>query len=221
MGTVVAIVPAGGSGERLGSGRPKAFVPVAGRALLDWSVEVLASACDRVVVAVPAGEEAPPDRVRGGDSRSASVRSALEAAPEAEVAVVHDAARPLLTRELVERCLAALAGGPFDGVIAAARVTDTIKQADGAGRVLRTLERSALWAVQTPQVFHAAALRRALAVDGATLAAATDDASLLEAAGGTVGVVESSPENLKVTTPLDLRVAEALLRARTPARPVQ
>ena len=182
--------------------------------MLDWSVEVLASVCDRVVAAVPPGFEAPPDRVSGGRWRSASVRAALAAVPEAEVAVVHDAARPLLTRELVERCLAALLEGDADGVIAAARVTDTIKEADGEGRVVRTLDRSVLWAVQTPQVFRAATLRRALDVDESALATATDDASLVEAAGGSIAVVEAPRENLKVTTAEDLRVAEALLTLR-------
>jgi 2-C-methyl-D-erythritol 4-phosphate cytidylyltransferase len=212
--SVVGIVPAGGSGERLGVDRPKAFVVLAGRPLLDWSVEVLSAICDRVVVAVPAGHESPPDRVAGGPSRSASVRAGLAAAPEATMAVVHDAARPLVTRDLVERCIAALEGGAADGVIAAAPVTDTIKQADGSGRVTRTLDRSTLWAVQTPQVFRAEALRRALEVDDATLAAATDDASLVEAAGGTIGVVEAPRENLKVTTETDLHVAEAMLARR-------
>ena len=214
--SVVGIVPAGGRGERLGVDRPKAFVVLAGRPMLDWSVRVLASICDRVVVAVPAGHEEPPDRVAGGASRSASVRAGLAAAPEAAVVVVHDAARPLITLDLVERCVAALREGDADGVIAAAPVTDTIKQADGSGRVVRTLDRSNLWAVQTPQVFRAGALRRALEVDEATLARATDDASLVEAAGGTVAVVQSSPENLKVTTPLDLRLAETLLELRAP-----
>jgi len=214
--SVVGIIPAGGSGERLGVDRPKAFVVLAGRPLLDWSVEVLKSICDRVVVVVPAGREAPPDRVAGGASRSASVRAGLAAAPEASVAVVHDAARPLLTRDLVERCLAALEEQGADGVIAAAPVTDTIKQADAEGRVLQTLDRSTLWAVQTPQVFRAEALRGALDVDEAALARATDDAGLVEAAGGTVVVVESPRENLKVTTSLDLRLAEALLEVRTP-----
>jgi len=214
--SVVGIVPAGGSGERLGVDRPKAFVVLAGRPLLDWSVEVLKSICDRVVVVVPAGREAPPDRVAGGASRSASVRAGLAAAPEASVAVVHDAARPLLTRDLVERCLVALEEQGADGVIAAAPVTDTIKQADAEGRVLQTLDRSTLWAVQTPQVFRAEALRGALDVDEAALARATDDAGLVEAAGGTVVVVESPRENLKVTTSLDLRLAEALLEVRTP-----
>ena len=176
---------------------------------------MLRAVCDRVVVAVPAGHVAPPDRVQGGASRSASVRLALEAAPEAEVVVVHDAARPLLTRDLVARCLVALEAAGADGAIAAAPVTDTVKEADRHGRVLRTLDRSALWAIQTPQVFRADVLRRALDVDESVLAAATDDASLVEAVGGAVTVVEAPRENLKVTTALDLAVAESLLTART------
>ena len=227
---LVGLIPAGGSGERLrpglaANGRadapppPKAFALLAGRPLLDWSLDVLSAVCDRVVVAVPPGHEAPPDRVRGGPSRSASVRLALEAAPEAETVVVHDAARPLLTRELVDRCLAALHDGSADGVIAAARVVDTVKVADPHGRVLRTLDRSTLWTVQTPQVFPADVLRRALDVDESELAAATDDASLVEAAGGSVTVVEASHENMKVTTAFDLTVAESLLAARSPSAP--
>jgi 2-C-methyl-D-erythritol 4-phosphate cytidylyltransferase len=208
---VVGIVPAGGSGERLGAERPKAFAVLGGRALLEYSLDALAPVCDRVVVAVPPGHEDAPDRVAGGGSRSESVRNAVLAAPEADVYAVHDAARPLVTQELVERCLAALHG--VDGVVAAARISDTVKEAGPGGRVTRTLDRSTLWAVQTPQVFHADVLRRALEVDAATLAAATDDASLVEAAGGSVRVVEAPPENLKVTRPADLRMAEALLGA--------
>jgi 2-C-methyl-D-erythritol 4-phosphate cytidylyltransferase len=212
---VVGIIPAAGSGERLGASGPKAFALCGGRSLLDWSLEVLGSVCDRVVVAVPAGYEAPPDRIPGGACRSESVRLALAAAPEADVAVVHDAARPLITRELVERCLEALEG--WDGVVAAAPVADTIKEADSSCRVVRTLERGSLWAIQTPQVFRADVLRRALDVDADTLAAATDDASLVEAAGGSVRVLEAPADNLKVTRPVDLQLAEALLRARTVA----
>jgi 2-C-methyl-D-erythritol 4-phosphate cytidylyltransferase len=219
---VVGIVPAGGSGERLGADRPKAFVVCAGRPLIEWSLEVLGAVCDRVVVAAPQGYDEDTDRVpvpggaeaptwvRGGDSRSASVRNALEAAPEAEVAVVHDAARPLVTRELVERCLAALEPG-VDGAIAAVPMTDTVKEAAPDGRVMRTLDRSSLWSIQTPQVFRADVLRRALERDAAALAAATDDAALVEDAGGVVTVVESFPENIKVTRESDLRIAEALL----------
>ena len=115
----------------------------------------------------------------------------------------------------LDRCLAALRDGRWDGAIAAAPVIDTVKEADRDGRVLRTLERSALWTVQTPQAFRAEALRRALDVDEAQLAAATDDAFLVEVAGGSVTVVEAPRENLKVTTALDLRVAESLLAARS------
>jgi 2-C-methyl-D-erythritol 4-phosphate cytidylyltransferase len=164
-----------------------------------------------VVVAVPPGFSYP-DSVEGGPVRSDSVRRALAAAPEATVAVVHDAARPLLTRDLVERCIAGLDGG-FDGAIAASPVVDTIKQADADGRVTRTLDRSTLWAIQTPQVFRADVLRRALDVAESTLAAATDDASLVEAAGGSVRVVEAPPENFKVTGPADLERAARALRA--------
>src|SRR4051795_11978871 len=103
---VVGIVPAAGRGERLGSDGPKAFVVCAGRPLVEWSLDVLEEVCDRVVVAVPSDLEEASDRVRGGAVRSASVRAALAAAPEADIVVVHDAARPLLTRELAEHCIA-------------------------------------------------------------------------------------------------------------------
>jgi 2-C-methyl-D-erythritol 4-phosphate cytidylyltransferase len=208
--TVVGIVPAGGSGERLGADRPKAFVVCAGRPLIEWSLEVLRSACDRIVVAAPPPYDQQPDFVRGGESRSASVKNALAAAPEATIAVVHDAARPLVTLSLVERCVAALEPG-IDGAIAAVPMTDTVKEAATDGRVVRTLDRSALWSIQTPQVFRADVLRSALERDAAALAAATDDASLVEEMGATVRVVESFPENLKVTRKSDLRIAEALL----------
>ena len=108
---VVGIVPAGGSGERLGADRPKAFVVCAGRPLIEWSLEVLDAVCDRVIVAAPPDYDDGPGRVRGGESRSASVRNAVAAADEADVFVVHDAARPLVSRELVERCLEALVPG--------------------------------------------------------------------------------------------------------------
>ena len=149
----------------------------------------------------------------GGDSRSASVRNAVLAAPEASVYVVHDAARPLVTPELVRRCIDALEPG-VDGAIAAARMTDTVKQAGTDGRVMRTLDRSSLWRIQTPQVFRAGVLREALDRDPAALAAATDDASLVEEIGGSVHVVEAPPQNMKVTNESDLRVAEALLAGR-------
>jgi 2-C-methyl-D-erythritol 4-phosphate cytidylyltransferase len=209
----VALLVAAGSGERLGHGRPKALVEVAGRTLLDWSLAALhAAGIDQVVVALPEDAETPDGciGVRGGATRSASVRAALAVAPPGDV-VVHDAARPLAEPALFIRTLEALADA--DCAIAAAPVTDTIKQAH-AGTVTATLDRALLWAVQTPQAFRRAALERALAVPDDVLAQATDDAWLVERAGGSVRIVESSAANFKITTPHDLRVAELLLAAR-------
>jgi 2-C-methyl-D-erythritol 4-phosphate cytidylyltransferase len=206
--SVVGIVPAGGSGERLGADRPKAFVVLAGRPMVEWSLEALRSACSRTVLAVPAGFEEPPDRVAGGASRSASVRNALAAAPEATVVVVHDAARPLVTPDLVARCIDALSEA--DGAIAAVPVTDTVHVASPDRLIAASPDRSTLWAAQTPQVFRADVLRRALAGGDS----ATDEAALVAAAGGTVRLIEGSSDNIKVTTPTDLRLAEALLRDR-------
>ncbi len=209
----VALLVAAGSGERLGHGRPKALVEVAGRTLLDWSLAALhAAGIAQVVVALPDGAQAPEGclGVRGGETRSASVRAALAAAPPGDV-LVHDAARPLAEPELFERTLAALEHA--DCAIAAARVTDTIKQADEQV-VTATLDRSRLWAVQTPQAFRRDVLERALAVPDDVLAQATDDAWLVERAGGSVRIVESSAANFKITTPHDLRVAELLLAGR-------
>jgi len=201
---------AAGRGERLGAPGPKAFVMLAGRPMLEWSLEALRAApsVERVVVAVPPGVSYP-DAVSGGEARSESVRNALRAAGDADVVVVHDAARPLLDADLVERCVAGLDGG-VDAVIAAAPVTDTVKEA-ADGIVERTLDRTRLWSVQTPQVFRRAALERALDQPGEVLAAATDDAGLVEAQGGVVRVVESTARNLKVTTPTDLALAALLL----------
>jgi 2-C-methyl-D-erythritol 4-phosphate cytidylyltransferase len=151
--------------------------------------------------------------VPGGAERSHSVRNALAEAGGGDPILVQDAARPLLTPELAERCLAAVADGA-DAAIAAARVTDTTKEAGSDGVVTRTLDRSRLWAVQTPQVFRRAALAAALAQPDGVLAAATDDAALVESAGGRVVVVEAPAENVKVTTPVDLHLAELLLRSR-------
>ena len=178
---------------------------------MEWSVDTLSAVCDRVVVAVPESYERG-DWIRGGRWRSESVRLALEAAPDASVAVVHDAARPLVTEDLVRECIAALEG--VDGAIAAAPMTDTVKEAGLDGVVARTLDRSRLWRVQTPQVFRADALRRALDVSDEALAAATDDAALVEAAGGAIRVVEAPADNIKVTRPVDLALAELLLRER-------
>ena len=208
----VALLVAAGSGERLGAARPKAFVEVAGRPMLEWSLAALrAAGVERIVVALPKGASAPPGciGVRGGATRSESVRAALAAAAGTGPVVVHDAARPLVPPELFTRALAALEEA--DCAIAAARVTDTIKEAGDDGAVVATHDRSRLWSVQTPQAFRRPALEAALAVDPAILAQATDDAWLVERAGGSVRVVESSPANFKITTPHDLTVADLLL----------
>lgn len=211
----VALLVAAGSGERLGAGVPKAFVALAGRPMLEWSVEALrAAGIEEIVVALPPGTAAPHGcvGVAGGATRSASVRNALAAVTADGHVVVHDAARPLVTAAHFLNTLAALEHA--DAAIAAAPLTDTVKEAGADRLVTATLDRSRLWAVQTPQAFRRDALERALAVSDDVLAAATDDAWLVERAGGTVLVVESTPENLKVTTPHDLRVAELLLGAR-------
>jgi 2-C-methyl-D-erythritol 4-phosphate cytidylyltransferase len=211
----VALIVAAGSGERLGASRPKAFVVLGGETLLERALRAVGEAgIDEVVVALPPGERAPEGvrGVPGGAVRSASVRAAL-AGSEGDPVLVHDAARPLAPPDLFRAVLEELTSSGADAVVAAAPVTDTIKRADG-GEVLETLDRSTLWAVQTPQAFRREALDRALDVDDDTLAAATDDAWLVERAGGRVRVVPGPRENLKVTTPADLRTAEMLLAER-------
>jgi 2-C-methyl-D-erythritol 4-phosphate cytidylyltransferase len=197
--------------------------------MIEWSLEAFRG-CDSVqavVVAAPPGQECElgdAALVAGGATRAESVANGL-AAVDTEVVAIHDAARPLLTPALVEALVAALAADPeAAGVIAAAPLTDTIKRSSpafgtqgeqNAGLVVRgTEDRSTLWAAQTPQVFRTDALRAALAVDDATRDGATDEAMLVEAAGGTVLIHPSGPENLKVTTPHDLRLAEWMLGGR-------
>ena len=223
----VALIVAAGRGERLGGNVPKAFVELAGRPLLQWSIDALAAVDEvaRIVVALPAGERLGARAlantskeviaVVGAQARSGSVACALRAAGEGEIVLVHDAARPLLTPALAKSVIDALrADAHADAAIAAARVADTVKRVDEAGAVKDTLDRAGLWAVQTPQVFRRTALERALDVPAEVLASATDDASLVERAGGRVIVVDSGPENIKVTTPLDLRIAEIALAER-------
>jgi 2-C-methyl-D-erythritol 4-phosphate cytidylyltransferase len=189
---------------------------VAGRAMVEWSVAALRAvpAVELIVVALPPGADAPAGTigVPGGAHRSQSVRAALRAGAGDPV-IVHDAARPLVTPQIIRDALDALAQHGCDAAIAAAPVSDTIKQAAG-GQVVRTLDRSALWAVQTPQVFRREALELALAAPEDVLALASDDAWLVERAGGSVRIVASPRENMKITTPGDLQVAELALRER-------
>ncbi|HKA66606.1 MAG TPA: 2-C-methyl-D-erythritol 4-phosphate cytidylyltransferase [Solirubrobacterales bacterium] len=235
-----AVIAAAGSGERLGAGGPKAFVPLAGRPMIEWSIDAF-RACDSVrsiVVAAPPGHVHDLGGhdlgvVAGGATRAESVANALAAVGTALVAI-HDAARPLVTPELIEELVARLdVSRDAAGAIAAAPVTDTIKQAAGATGggtsdafsgpgtdnaslvIEQTLNRSRLWAAQTPQVFRIEALREALAVAPERRDAATDEAMLVEEAGGTVLIHPCGPENLKVTTPSDLHVAEMLLAERS------
>jgi 2-C-methyl-D-erythritol 4-phosphate cytidylyltransferase len=201
--------------------------------MIAWSLDacLACGSVATVVVAVPAGHEHGLDQmerivtVDGGATRAQSVANALSVV-ETEYVAIHDAARPLLTAALLDALLAELAAVPeADAIIAAAPVTDTVKKIrveftlPGNGNSTRmvrdTLDRSELWGAQTPQVFRTAALRAALDVDPATRDAATDEAMLIEAAGGTVLLHDPGAPNLKVTTPLDLRVAELLLAERS------
>lgn len=206
--------------------------------MIEWSLDAF-RACDSVraiVVAIPPGSEdafagqTDVGVVWGGSTRAQSVANGLESVGT-ELVAIHDAARPLLSPELIEALVARLEEVPeAAGVIAATPVTDTIKQAadrrsyggssdalsgprmeSASPTVQRTVDRGRLWAAQTPQLFRAAALREALAVDPGRRDAATDEAMLVEEAGGTVLLHRAGPENFKVTTPHDLRVAESLL----------
>jgi 2-C-methyl-D-erythritol 4-phosphate cytidylyltransferase len=220
--SVWAILAAAGSGERLGSGKPKAFARLGDRPLLGESLERLDSSewVDAIVVAAPAGWEEPvillaeelgcgkvSSCVTGGATRGESVRNALAGvADDAAVIVVHDAARPLVPEEVVARVIGALNEG-WDGVVPALPVADTMKRVDG-DRVVETLPRAELRAVQTPQAFIASVLREAFSGD---ISQAGDCASLVEARGGRVRVVEGDPCLLKVTDAADLeRVARML-----------
>jgi 2-C-methyl-D-erythritol 4-phosphate cytidylyltransferase len=219
-----AVLAAAGRGERLGSDRPKAFARLGGRPLLAESLERLESSewIEFIVIAAPAEWEEPAillaeelgagkvsSVVTGGASRSESVREAMaEVADDAAVVLVHDAARPLLPDGVIERVLAPLSEG-WDGVVPGLPVSDTVKRVEGE-RVLETLPRGDLVAVQTPQAFIASVLREALAGD---VSEASDCASLVEARGGRVKVVEGDPRLLKVTSPEDLAQIESWLES--------
>ena len=223
-GTVVAVVPAAGSGKRLAVGVPKAFCELDGRTLLELSVSGLAESgvVDRIVVAVP------PDRidearkilgaratvVAGGADRTQSVSLALAAVTGPhlpEFVLVHDAARALTPPQLIARVVAALRAG-HAAVVPALPLSDTIKAVDANGVVLGTPERAGLRAVQTPQGFATDLLLRAYRAHAASGAGFTDDASLVEHVGGQVQVVGGDPLAFKITTQLDLMLARAVVR---------
>lgn len=218
-------VPAAGTGHRMG-GRRKAFLELGGEPLLARTLRPFLEIPNVVAVrvALPADQAAdPPDWlgaldprvgvVAGGDTRLRSVLNALEALPSGvEVAVVHDGARPLVTRAMVERCVEAASGGA--GAVAGWPVVDTLKRVDREGWILETPDRGGLWRAQTPQAFPHGPLLEAYRRADREGIAATDDAAVFAAAGGRIRMVEGSPWNLKVTHPEDLRVAELLLAAR-------
>lgn len=220
--SVWAVLAAAGRGERLGSDRPKAFARLGGRPLLAESLERLEESgwIDAIVIAAPPDWEEPSilvaeeiaatkvsSAVTGGESRSESVRLALEEVPgDAAVVLVHDAARPLLPEEVIERVLTPLSEG-WDGVVPAVPLADTVKRVEG-DRVVETVPRDDLVAVQTPQAFLADALRRAVSGD---VSAATDCASLVESQGGRIKVVEGDRRLLKVTDADDLALMESWL----------
>jgi len=217
--SVWAILVAAGSGDRLGADRPKAFVRLGERVLLAEPLERLETTgwIDAIVVAAPPGWEEPAILlaeelgagkvnavVTGGATRAESVRIALAEVPDdVAVVLVHDAARPLLSEEVVERLLGKLNEG-FDGAVPGLPVVDTVKRVE-RGTVVETLARDGLVAVQTPQAFVAPVLRSAADGDG------TDCASLVEAKGGRIGVVEGDPRLLKVTTADDLELVASWL----------
>ena len=204
---VWTIVVAGGASQRFG--RPKQYEAIGGSRVIDISMSVAASASDGVVLVVPVGDVVTEGGVAGGATRSASVRNGLAAVPaDATIICVHDAARPFATAELYSAVIAAVQAGA-DCAIPGIAVTDTIKIVDGDGVVQATPDRSSLRAVQTPQAFRAEALRAAHA-DGAE---STDDAALVEGAGGRVVVIAGSEDNRKITYPADLAWAEARLAA--------
>ena len=212
MARVWAVVVAGGSGRRFGE--LKQFALLADRPVVEWAVAACRPSSSGVVLVVPCGSADHVGHgadvvVEGGASRTESVRCGLAAVPEdAEVIIVHDAARPLASDALFRAVIAAVATGGADAAVPGLPLSDTIKVVDGAQTVTATLDRSALVAVQTPQAFSAELLRRAHAGG----AEATDDAALLEALGATVRVVPGDPRNLKITTPADLGTAERLVR---------
>jgi 2-C-methyl-D-erythritol 4-phosphate cytidylyltransferase len=217
VGRVWGIVVAGGSGTRFGEA--KQFVVLGGRSVAERSVAACRSVCDTVVLVVPTGSSTMATHgadvvVEGGATRAASVRAGLGAlGPEAEIVVVHDAARPLATAPLFRAVVDALRPAAVAGSIPGVPVSDTVKRvapaptSGGAPRVVETLDRSDLVAVQTPQAFYVDALRRAHVGDPD----ATDDAALVEALGLGVSVVPGDVDNLKLTTPADLARAELLI----------
>ena len=220
------LIAAAGSGRRMGADRNKLLLPLAGRPLIAWTLEAALRA-ERISWIGLVGQEV--DRpailslvenaqktvvwIQGGDTRQESVLRGLDALPpQANHVLIHDGARCLAEPDLFDRCAAALEQGA--ALIAATPVTDTIKRVDADGLIVETPLRSELWAAQTPQGFVVDQLRRGHAEALKQGWSATDDASLYERLGWPVRVLDAGPSNIKVTTPFDLTVAEAVLALR-------
>lgn len=217
---VAAILPAGGIGARMGSEVPKQYLELAGQPILLRSLRRVMEhpRVEWVIVALPPADAGKPPFalpegvhvVAGGPERTDSVRNALAVLPEsADVVLIHDAARPLVPPELLDRALRAVA--PDVGVTSALPVSDTLKRVDDGGRIMETVDRRGLWRAQTPQVFPRELIleaHRRAAADGV---ATTDDAELVERLGGRVIIVRGDPRNLKITRPEDVVLAERLL----------
>ena len=220
------LIAAAGSGRRMGADRNKLLLPLAGRCVIAWTLDaalaaqqvswigVVGQEMDREpILALVEGAAKPVVWIQGGSTRQESVQRGLAALPaEAEHVLIHDGARCLAEPALFDRCADAVAAGT--ALIAATPVTDTIKRVNGDGLITETPLRSELWAAQTPQGFQVDQLRRGHAEAQAQQWEVTDDASLFERLGWPVQVLDAGPANIKVTTPFDLTVAEAVLALR-------
>lgn len=220
-----AVVPAAGVGKRMGADRPKQYLPLAGKTVIEHTLERLLAAAAWQGIAVSIGEEDPywPElpvaghpqiqRARGGRERADSVLNGLEhihdRARDEDWVLVHDAARPCLTAEDVQKLIATLQDEPVGGILALP-VSDTLKRVEN-GAIVATVDRSAIWRALTPQMFRYGLLRHALLDAAAKGAAVTDEASALELLGHRPAIVEGRPDNLKITRPEDLDLAEFYL----------
>ena len=232
MPGAVAVVPSAGAGKRFGARKP--FVELSGKPVLRWTVEALAASAEIETVypvlqeedmeeaeSILAGIPKLGELLKGGPERQDSVGGALRALKgkleDDTVVLVHDGARPLVTAEIISRCIKGIEGA--HGAIAAVPPKDTVKETDGRDMVAGTLRRDILRMIQTPQCFHFGTLLKAYEAAEREGFLATDDAALVEWAGGEVRVVMGSYENIKITTPEDLPVAELFLlgRSRRPA----
>ncbi len=225
---VSAIIAGGGSGKRMLSQENKLFIKIGGMPVLAMTLSVFEATeiIDEIILVVPSDEI---DRARdlvdghsfrkvakivaGGATRQGSVSNGLDAmSRDADIAVIHDGARPFVTREIIVRAVNEIKSG--HAVVVGMPVKDTVKTIDDGGFVTKTLDRQYLWNAQTPQVFKASEIRQAHARAGKIGLEATDDSKLVERLGGTVRMIQGSYENIKITTPEDIRTAEAILLSK-------